>query len=128
MGERGWTPDDRRCQYSFANSTLATPRSMSPAQVYRMAGESLDPQAAAHEYEQHLRRASNTSPSSRPTLDLVLLGLGEDGHTASLFPGSPALRDNQCLITVTQSPKDPPTRLTMPLGVINQASVILFLV
>ena len=85
-------------------------------------------QAAASEYEQQLRRATNTSPSNSPTLDLVLLGLGEDGHTASLFPGSPALRDNKSLIAVTQSPKDPPTRLTMTLGVINQASVILFLV
>jgi len=93
-----------------------------------MAGESRDPQAAAHEYERQLCQATNTSPSSQPTLDLVLLGLGEDGHTASLFPGSPALRDNRSLIAVTQSPKDPPTRLTMTLRVINQASVILFLV
>ena len=126
--ERGVPPDDPRSNYALANITLFTPLKITPSQVYRMAGESRDPQAAAHEYEKQLRRATNTAPSSRPTLDLILLGLGEDGHTASLFPGSPALRDNQSLITVTQSPKDPPTRLTMTLGVINQASVILFLV
>jgi len=79
-----------------------------------MAGESRDPEAAAHEYEQQLRVATKTLPSVQPSLDLILLGLGEDGHTASLFPGAPALLDEQSLIAVTQSPKDPPTRLTMP--------------
>ena len=125
--ERGVPPDDPRSNYALANITLFTPLNITPAQVYRMAGESRDLQAAAHEYEQQLRRATNTSPSSSPTLDLVLLGLGEDGHTASLFPGSPALRENKSLIAVTQSPKDPPNRLTMTLAVINRASVILFL-
>ena len=126
--ERGVPPDDPRSNYALANNTLFAPLKIAHSQVYRMAGESRDPQAAAHEYEQQMRRATNTSPSSSPTLDLVLLGLGEDGHTASLFPGSPALRDNQSLIAVTQSPKDPPTRLTMTLGAINRANVILFLV
>ena len=126
--ERGVPPDDPRSNYALANSALFTPLNITPSQIYRMAGESRDPQAAAKEYEQQLRRTTNTIPSDRPTLDLVLLGLGEDGHTASLFPGSPALRDTQRLITVTHSPKDPPTRLTMTLGAINHASVILFLV
>ena len=126
--ERGVPPDDPRSNYALANKTLFVPLKITPSQVYRMAGESHDPQAAAHDYEQQLRQATNTPPSSHPTLDLVLLGLGEDGHTASLFPGSLALRDNKRLIAVTQSSKDPPTRLTMTLGVINQASVILFLV
>jgi 6-phosphogluconolactonase len=93
-----------------------------------MAGESRDPQAAAYEYERQLHLATQTSPSVRPSLDLILLGLGEDGHTASLFPGSPVLQEQQTLIAVTQSPKEPPTRLTMTLGVINRASVVLFLV
>ena len=126
--ERCVPPDDPRSNYALANRTLFAPLKIAPAQVCRMAGEFRDPQAAASEYEQQLRRATNTSPSNSPTLDLILLGLGEDGHTASLFPGSLAFRDNKSLIAVTQSPKDPPTRLTMTLGVINQASVILFLV
>ena len=126
--ERCVPPNDPRSNYALADKTLFAPLHITPDQIYRMAGESRDPQAAAREYERQLCRATNTSPSSQPTLDLVLLGLGEDGHTASLFPGSPALQDNRSLIAVTQSPKDPPTRLTMTLGVINQASVILFLV
>ena len=126
--ERGVPPDDPRSNYALASRALFTPLNISPSQIYRMAGEAHDLQAAAHTYAQQLRRATNTPPSSPPILDLVLLGLGEDGHTASLFPGSPVLRDNQSLIAASQSPKDPPKRLTMTLGVINRASVILFLV
>ena len=126
--ERGVPPDDPRSNYASASRALFTPLNIMPSQIYRMAGEARDLQAAAHRYEQQLRRATNTPPSSPPILDLVLLGLGEDGHTASLFPGSPVLRDHQSLIAVSQSPKDPPNRLTMTLGVINRASVILFLV
>jgi 6-phosphogluconolactonase len=126
--ERCVPPDDPRSNYALADKTLFTPLRIAPSQIYRMAGESRDPQAAASEYEQQLRLATKTSPSAKPSLDLILLGLGEDGHTASLFPGAPVLQDHQRLIAATQSPKDPPNRLTMTLGVINRASVILFLV
>ena len=80
-----------------------------------MAGEFSDPQAAVSEYEQQLRLTPKTLPSAQPSLDLILLGLGEDGCTASLFSWASALRGNQRMIAVTQSPKDPPTRLTMTL-------------
>jgi len=126
--ERCVPPDDPRSNYALADRTLFAPLHIPSSQIYRMAGESRDPEAAAHEYERQVRQATNTPPSSRPTLDLVLLGLGDDGHTASLFPRSPALRDSRSLIAVTLSPKDPPTRLTMTLGAINRATVILFLV
>jgi len=120
--------DDPRSNYALAKKSLFTPLNIMPSQVYRMAGESSDPQAAAFEYEQQLRLATKTSSSNQPSLDLVLLGLGEDGHTASLFPGATILRDHQRVIAATQSQKDPPNRLTMTLAAINRASVILFLV
>ncbi len=126
--ERCVPPDDPRSNYALAAKTLFTPLKIPPSQVYRMAGESSDPQAAASEYERQLRLATKTSPSAQPSLDLVLLGLGEDGHTASLFPGASILRDHQRTIAATKSPKDPPDRLTMTLAAINRASVILFLV
>lgn len=126
--ERCVSPDDSRSNYALANKALFTPLNVSPDQVYRMAGESRDPEAAASEYEQQLRRATKTAAPAQPQLDLILLGLGEDGHIASLFPGTPILGDRHRVIAVTQSPKDPPTRLTMTLGVINRASVVLFLV
>jgi len=126
--ERCVALDDPRSNYALAHRALFIPLKVASSQVYRMAGEFRDPQAAATEYEQQLRLATKTSPSAQPSLDLILLGLGEDGHTASLFPGAPILWDHQRVIAVTQSPKDPQTRLTMTLGVINRASVILFLV
>ena len=126
--ERCVPPNDPRSNYALANKSLFTPLKITPSQVYRMTGESNDPPAAAHEYEQQLHLAMKTSPSAQPSLDLILLGLGEDGHTASLFPGAPVLRDHQRLIAATQSPKDPPNRLTMTFAAINRASVILFLV
>ncbi|MEK7762113.1 MAG: 6-phosphogluconolactonase [Nitrospirota bacterium] len=126
--ERCVPPNDPRSNYALANRTLFTPLKITPSQVYRMAGESRDPPAAAREYEQQLYLATKTPPAVQPSLDLILLGLGEDGHTASLFPGAPALRDHQRLIAATQSPKDPPNRLTMTFAAINRASVILFLV
>jgi 6-phosphogluconolactonase len=91
-----------------------------------MAGESRDPQEAAHEDELQLRLATKTAPLTQPSLDLALLGLGEDGHTASLFPEATILRDHQRIIAATQSPKDPPNRLAMILAAVNRASVILF--
>jgi 6-phosphogluconolactonase len=126
--ERCVPPNDPRSNYALAKKTLFTPLNIMPSQVYRMAGESSDPQAAAFEYEQQLRLATKTASSAQPSLDLVLLGLGEDGHTASLFPGASILRGHQRVIAATQSPKDPPNRLTMTLAAINRASVILFLV
>ena len=126
--ERCVPPEDPRSNYALADKTLFTPLRITPSHVYRMAGESRDPEAAASEYEQQLRLATETSPSAQPSLDLILLGLGEDGHTASLFPGGSILRDHQRMIAVTQSPKDPPNRMTMTLAAINRASVILFLV
>ena len=126
--ERCVPPEDPRSNYALAKKILFTPLNILPSQVYRMAGESNDPQAAAHEYEQQLRLATKTSLPAQPSLDLVLLGLGEDGHTASLFPGASILQDRQRVIAATRSPKDPLNRLTMTLAAINRASVILFLV
>lgn len=126
--ERCVPPHDSRSNYALADKALFAPLHIPPSQIYRMAGESGEPQAAASEYEQQLRLATNTVPSVPPSLDLILLGLGEDGHTASLFPGSPTLRDHRRAIAATQSPKDPPHRLTMTLAAINKASVVLFLI
>jgi 6-phosphogluconolactonase len=126
--ERCVPPDDPRSNYALAKKILFIPLKIMPSQVYRMEGESSDPQSAASEYEQQLRLATKTLRSAQPSLDLVLLGLGEDGHTGSLFPGASILQDRQRVIAATQSPKDPPRRLTMTLAAINRASVILFLV
>ena len=88
--------------------------------------ELADPEEAARRYEEDLRRFFG---SGEPRLGWVLLGLGEDGHLASLFPGSPSLAEsNRWVIVVRDSPKPPPVRLTMTLPIINHGSAIHFLV
>jgi len=92
-----------------------------------MRGELRDAEAAAREYEELLHTVTNMAQGEWPRLDLVLLGVGNDGHTASLFPGTDALHEDRRWVTVGHAPSGPPTRLTLTLGVINKATVVLFL-
>ena len=84
---------------------------------------------AAAIYEKELISFFDLARGNWPRLDLALLGLGEDGHTASLFPGDAVLREaNQLVATVFRKDVSPPQRITVTLPVINHASVIFFLV
>jgi 6-phosphogluconolactonase len=126
--ERCVPPEHPDSNFGLAERVLFRPLRIAPEQIHRMHGEAADPEAAASDYERLLRVISHASPQDRPRLDLVLLGLGHDGHTASLFPGTAAVNELQRLVTVGRSPVGQPTRLTLTLGVINRASVVLFLV
>jgi len=126
--ERGVPPDHPDSNYGLAQEALFRPLGIGPSQVHRMKGESTDLSLAAADYERTVRIVTHSPTQAIPRLDLVLLGLGEDGHTASLFPGTPALSERDHLVTVGLSPKGIPSRLTLTLGVINRATVVLFLV
>ena len=127
--ERCVPPDHPESNFAMAQRALFHPLSIPPAHIYRMKGEAEDPVVAAQDYEQTLRQVTNCpSPVALPSIDLILLGLGDDGHTASLFPQSPALDEVTKAVTVTHSPKGIPRRLTLTLGVINRATVVVFLV
>jgi len=94
--------------------------------VRRMPTEFIQPETAAQDYEKTLR---DFWPASLPRFDLIQLGLGPDGHILSLFPNSPLLREeNRLVAVVTDSPKPPPTRITLTLPVINHAAQIHFFV
>jgi len=127
--ERCVPPDHPESNFAMAQSALFHPLDIPPAQIYRMKGEADDPVGAAHDYEQTLRQVTDCPlPVALPRIDLILLGLGEDGHTASLFPESPALDEVSRGVTVSHSPKGIRRRLTLTLGVINRATVVVFLV
>lgn len=125
--ERAVPPTDGDSNFALANTLLFTPLNIPPAHIHRMRGEA-QPETAAIEYEELLRRLTATAPGPWPVLDLVLLGMGEDGHTASLFPGTAALGEQSRWVVPGLSPQGTKSRITLTLGVINHASVILFLV
>ncbi|MBM4139214.1 MAG: 6-phosphogluconolactonase [Nitrospira sp.] len=126
--ERCVPPHHPQSNFAMAQSALFQPLGIHPDHVYRMNGELPDPLAAAQDYEQTLRQLTQCVAPDMPQLDLILLGLGEDGHIASLFPGTSALRDSARAVTVSQAPTGISTRLTLTLDVINRATVVLFLV
>jgi len=116
--ERQVPLDDPASNYAMAKAALLDHVPIPPEQVFPLVG---DPTPA-------LRRVP-ADASGRPRFDVIHLGLGDDGHTASLFPGSPALHDAQALVAVVHdAPKPPPERLTLTLPVINAARAVLFMV
>lgn len=125
--ERTVPPDHPDSNYGMARATLIEPLGLDPARVHRMRGEA-DPDAAARDYERALVEALGAPP----VLDLVLLGLGPDGHTASLFPGSPALAETRRWVVA--NPVDSPVahgktvRITLTVPAINAARHVRFLV
>ena len=125
--ERCVPPDHPESNYHLADAALFRPLNIPEDRIHRMRGEHPNPDAAAREYEDVLRTVTNADPAGWPQLDLLMLGIGNDGHTASLFPGTDALRERRRWVTVGHAPSGPPTRLTLTLGVINQATVVLFL-
>jgi 6-phosphogluconolactonase len=93
--------------------------------VHPMPTHFANPQEAARAYENELRRLF---PPPWPRFDLLLLGMGPDGHTASLFPGSAALEENKRWVLATTSPAEPKQRLSLTLPVLSNAATIYFLI
>ena len=129
--ERCVPPDQMESNYRMVEETLL--RHLPPPEgIYRMRGEDPDPDRAAADYEDLLRGAFELKAGELPRLDLILLGMGADGHTASLFPGSPALTEVARLVVATsvgtRHVVSVPQRLTLTLPVLNEASAVLFLV
>src|SRR6186997_3384575 len=126
--ERCTPPDYPESNFTMAHTSLFQPLNIQADHIFRMKGEYENLIAAAQEYEQTIRRLTKCFPPKVPLIDLVLLGLGDDGHTASLFPGTAALQEENMLVTVGHAPTGVRSRLTLTLGVLNHAAVVLFLV
>ncbi len=114
--ERCVPPEDDRSNYKMNRETLLDPLGISPARVHRMRGED-DPKAAAADYDTILRRELGEAPR----LDLVLLGMGPDGHTASLFPGTTKAIGAGALAIAHFVPKLETWRMTLTPRAINAA-------
>ena len=117
--ERYVPHDDPRSNYRMARETLLDHVPVTPARVHSIPTGPADPDEAARRYERLLP----------PSLDLVLLGIGRDGHTASLFPGSAALGETRRrVVAVADAPVEPRRRLTLTFPALNDAQAVFFLV
>ena len=122
--ERCVPADHSESNYRLVVDTLLRRVDVPKDHVHRIRGEA-EPERAAREYEEDIRRFF--APEPAPVFDLVLLGAGEDGHTASLLPGSPALREKKRLVVPVHREPPKPSRVTLTLPALNHASHILFL-
>ena len=122
--ERCVPADDQRNNALMARKALLDHVPVPPGQVHPMACNR-SPLEAAAEYEALLR---GFFPNGLPRFDLVLLGLGENGHTASLFPGTPVLEEQQRWVAEVYLAEEGLHRLTLTAGAINQAALVIFLV
>ena len=125
--ERCVPPDDPQSNFRMARETLFVPAAVPETSIMRMQGE-IDPQIAAQEYEEQLDvlAAQRGEPIYRH--DLILLGLGDDGHTASLFPGTAGVEETTRRVIANFVPKFNSWRLTFTFPLINHARHICFLV
>jgi 6-phosphogluconolactonase len=124
--ERCVPPDDEQSNFRMANEALLMPATVPEKSVMRMRGE-IDPQIAAQEYQDALDQLASQRDETIYRHDLILLGLGPDGHTASLFPGTAALEETTRRVVANFVPKFDAWRLTFTYLLINQARHVLFL-
>lgn len=125
--ERMVPPDDEQSNFRMAKETLLDTVAIPSVQIHRMRGE-LDPGEAAEEYERVLRESFGVEPPSVPRFDLNILGVGPDGHTASLFPGTAALDERDRWVVANHVPQQQQSwRLTLTYPVLNAAKLTLVL-
>ncbi len=122
--ERCVPPDDAESNYRTARESLLDQVAIPPTNIHRICGE-LSPEDAAKDYAQTLMSFFG---AGIPQFDLVLLGMGDDGHTASLFPHTAALDETQEWVVANHVPQKDVWRITLTLPVINAARQVMFLV
>ena len=126
--ERHVPPTDPDSNYRMADETMLSKIPVAAANVFRMKTENPDAAAVAEDYEQTLRKFFQLEPGQVPAFDLILLGMGPDGHTASLFPGTAALQEKSRLVLANWVEKMKTYRITLTLPVLDAAGCVIFLV
>jgi 6-phosphogluconolactonase len=127
--ERSVPPDDKDSNYRMAREAMLAVVALPAGHVHRMEAERTDRDTAAREYQDEIARAFGVDPNGEPpAFDLVLLGMGPDGHTASLFPHTAALGEPKRWVVVNHVPQHHTDRMTLTYPVLNRAREVLFLV
>jgi len=125
--ERSVPPDDQQSNYRSAHEALLSRVNVRDSAIHRMEGEHLDLSQAAADYQATLARSFGTEPGARPPrFDLIMLGMGPDGHTASLFPKTRALGERQAWVVANDVPQLQTRRMTMTAPVLNAARCVMF--
>ena len=127
--ERCVPPDDPESNYRLANELLFQPLQVPKAQIHRVCGED-SPETAARKAEADIRQIAAINSSNHPVLDVIFLGMGEDGHIASLFPSEPETFVSNPAVyrAIKNSPKPPPNRVTLGYSAIATAQEVWVLV
>jgi 6-phosphogluconolactonase len=124
--ERHVPPSDADSNFRMANESMLSKAPVNPELVFRMSGELPDTGTAADLYEQQLNKFFHLTDGQLPRFDLVMLGMGPDGHTASLFPGTKALQEKKRLVVSNWVGKFYTWRITMTAPVLNNAALVMF--
>jgi len=128
VDERCVPPDDNDSNYRMTREAMLDQVPLAPEQIHRIEGE-LDPEVAAARYESELRNSFRLEGAETPRFDLIQLGIGPDGHTASLFPNTEALHELGRLAVANHVPQQKQSwRITLTWPVINHASSVFFLI
>src|SRR6202789_1975714 len=127
VDERCVPPDNAESNYRMTREALLLKVSLPAERVHRMEGE-LDPEVAAARYESTIRNTFKLEGAETPTFDLVLLGMGDDGHTASLFPHTEALNEMSHIVVPNHVLQKDTWRITLTWPVINQGRQVAFLI
>lgn len=127
VDERCVPPGDAESNYHMTREALLNHVPLKPQQIHRIEGE-LEPAVAADRYESELRSSFRLDAKAFPQFDLVALGMGADGHTASLFPGTDALHEQNRLAMANHLPQKDAWRITLTWPVIDRARSVFFLV
>jgi 6-phosphogluconolactonase len=125
--ERHVPPDQPESNYRMANEALLSKVPVRPENIFRIHAEEKDAAAAALQYEQTLKDFFHLSAGEFPRFDLIFLGVGPDGHTASLFPGTVALNESKRLVVSNWVDKFNTDRITFTFPVLNAAACVIFL-
>jgi len=126
--ERHVAPNDPDSNFRMATEAMISKSPLKPAQVTRIKGDYPDAEQAAREYEQAIRSHFQLPNEKFPRFDLVLLGMGSEGHTASLFPGTKALHEKERIAVSNWVGKLLSDRITLTAPAINNAAHVIFMV